>query len=59
VPTSNVALLQTQPYCVYYPLLLLGGLSVLVIGPLRRTLRQRYQQLELRKIAALDVASPG
>jgi hypothetical protein len=54
-----VALLQTQPYCVYYPLLLLGGLSVLVMGPLRRTLRQRYQQLELRKIAALDVACTG
>ena len=54
-----VALLQTQPYCVYYPLLLLGGLSVLVMGPLRQTLRRRYQHLELRRIAAMDVASTG
>jgi hypothetical protein len=54
-----VALIQAQPYCVYYPLLLLGGLSVLVMGPMHRTLRRRYQQLELRKMAAMDVGSPG
>ncbi len=52
-----VAVTQSQPYAVYYPLLLIGGLSVVIFGPLRGTLRKRYEQLELRKMEAMDAAA--
>lgn len=50
------ALVDSQPYAVFYPLLLLGVLcSVLPVG-LRRTAGKRYEQLELRRMAAQDMA---
>lgn len=50
-----VALSQSQPYCVYYPLLLLGVIVVGVFGPLHVVvLGRRYEELELRKMAAMD-----
>lgn len=49
-----VALSLGQPYAVYYPLLLLGAISTLVIGPLLPTIRRRYAEIELRKMSALD-----
>jgi hypothetical protein len=49
------ALAFSQPYAVYYPLLLLGLLcSVLPMG-LFRTIKQQYEQKELRKMHAMDV----
>jgi len=49
-----VALAKSQPYAVYYPLLLLGGILVLLPLGLLRGMRRRYQQLELRKMEAQD-----
>jgi len=49
-----VALVRSQPYAVYYPLLLIGGLAVVIMRPTRNTLRRRYEQLELRKMDAMD-----
>jgi len=48
------ALLAAQPYAVYYPLLLAGAIGLGVGLALFRVVRQRYQELELRRMAALD-----
>lgn len=48
------ALFIGQPYAVYYPLLLVGGILIFVIGFLRRSLPQRYEALEMRKMRAID-----
>ncbi len=44
-----------QPYAVYYPLLLIGVILVAVIGKLRGTLSARYEQLELKRMQAMDI----
>jgi hypothetical protein len=49
-----VALSLGQPYAVYYPLLLLGLIATLVTGPQIPMVRRRYEQIELRKMAAMD-----
>ncbi len=51
-----VALAQSQPYGVYYPLLLVGGITTLLMAALRPNIRKRYEQLEMRKIDAMDIA---
>lgn len=51
-----VALLSKQPYAVYYPLLLFGFLSTLLSACLCRGVRKRYEEIELRKMAAKDVS---
>jgi hypothetical protein len=43
-----------QPYEVYYPLLLGGTILTAVFGGNFYTLRHRYRQIELRKMAAMD-----
>jgi len=48
------AALDGQPYAVYYPLLLLGGIMVLVLGGLFRATRRRFEELELRRMRAQD-----
>jgi hypothetical protein len=50
-----VAISLAQPYAVWYPLLLGGGISAGVMGSLLRTLRRRYAEIELRRMAAMDV----
>jgi hypothetical protein len=50
-----VALLLQQPYAVYYPLLLGGILGMAIFGGQIPLLRRRYEQIELRKMAAMDV----
>jgi hypothetical protein len=52
-----VALVLRQPYGVYYPLLLGGGLSAGIYGCLIPVVRRRYAEMELRRIAAADVHS--
>jgi hypothetical protein len=52
-----VALFRAQPYDVFYPLLLVGILGVVVPASLIRTLRRRYEELELRKITAQDLSA--
>jgi len=51
-----VALIFSQPYAVYYPLLLVGILCV-SMPPLSfyTGIKQRYEQIELRKMHAMDM----
>lgn len=50
-----VALLRAQPYGVWYPLFLLGVVSLGVMGLGHRRLRARYDEVELRRLRSLDV----
>jgi hypothetical protein len=52
-----VALLIGQPYGVYYPLLLVGGLTAGILGALLPSIRRRYEEAELRKMAAMDIGA--
>jgi hypothetical protein len=45
----------SQPYAVYYPLLLLGVLGTVIPLGLRPFLKRRYQDLELRRMQAMDL----
>ena len=52
------AVILSQPYAVYYPLLLLGLMSpiiAIIFGSLRNLIRKRYEEIELRKIDAMDI----
>ncbi|MCH7873223.1 MAG: hypothetical protein IID33_16125 [Planctomycetes bacterium] len=51
-----VALTLSQPYAVYYPLLLIGGLFVLLPTFQLPMIRRRYAEMELRKMSAIDAA---
>lgn len=50
-----VALTRSQPYAVYYPLLLVGFLSAVVPLGLMPAIRRRYEEVELRAMRAQDV----
>jgi hypothetical protein len=52
-----IAAVRAQPYHVTYPLLLVGVMGLVVGGPLLFVLRRRYEQLDLRRMVALDAAS--
>lgn len=47
-------LVRGQPYHVYYPLLLIGAIALLVPAATLPRLQRRYQELELRRMSALD-----
>lgn len=49
------AIAFSQPYAVYYPLLLGGVLCTILPIALSRTVKLRYEQIELRKMHAMDV----
>ncbi len=49
-----VALSLGQPYAVYFPLLLLGLIASAVTGPQIPMVCRRYEQIELRRMAAMD-----
>jgi hypothetical protein len=49
-----VALASGQPYAVFYPLLLLGTIGAALGFTLPRALNKRYEQIELRRMRALD-----
>lgn len=49
-----VAAAHGQPYGVYYPLLLGGGLGFALFGGLRPMVRRRYDAIELRRMSAAD-----
>ena len=53
-----VALVRSQPYGVWYPLLLCGLLSAGIFGGMIPRLRRRYEEIELRKMTALDAGCP-
>ena len=48
------ALAAGQPYRVYYPLILLGTIGAALGFALPRSLSKRYEELELRRMQALD-----
>ena len=52
-----VLLVMGRPYWSWYPWLLHGGIGVLVLTPLIRTVRLRYQQAEMRRLEAMDISS--
>lgn len=49
-----VALVLSQPYAVYYPPLLSGILLTVLPIALIRSVRKRYEMIELRKMQAMD-----
>ena len=49
-----VAVVLSQPWTVYYPLLLIGLISTLVFGLNFPMIRRSYAQRELRKMEAMD-----
>ncbi len=49
------AIALRQPYGVYYPLLLIGVILLIVIGGNMPGVRQRYQALEMQRMAARDM----
>ena len=51
---AAIALVRSQPYEVFYPPLLLGALLIILPLGLIRTARKRYEQIELRKMQAMD-----
>jgi hypothetical protein len=53
--TGIYALARGQPYGVFFPLLLGGGLAAIIFGTLIPVARRRYAQTEMRKMAAADL----
>ncbi len=51
---GGIALARGLPYHVYYPLLLIGAIALLVPASTLPRLAKRYQELELRRMSALD-----
>ncbi len=52
-----VSLSLSQPYHVWYPLILGGALTAIIFWALNPKVRKRYADLELRKIRAMDDVS--
>ena len=52
-----IGLMTSQPYAVYYPLLLLGFLGVVIIGVMYPQVCRRYRDLELRRMRAQDLGA--
>lgn len=55
---GGVAVAAKQPYAVYFPLLLGGGILTIVFWNGRRTARRSFEDAELRKMRALDLSRP-
>ena len=51
---GGLALVVGQSYAVYYPLLLIGVISAALGFSLSRSMYRRYEELELRRMQALD-----
>jgi hypothetical protein len=49
------ALFWSQPYAVYYPLMLAGGLTLLISLSLLKRVKRRYEEMEMRIMQSLDV----
>jgi MFS family permease len=46
------ALYDHQPYGIWYPLVLIGGLLTILFAALRPVVQKRYEEAELRKMDA-------
>lgn len=51
---AMVALIQSQPYVVYFPLLLIGVLGTVIMGSVLPIVRKRFADVELRRMEAMD-----
>ncbi len=51
------ALMSGQPYGIWYPLVLLGGIMTALFGMLRPVVRQRYREAEMK--ATQTSGAPG
>lgn len=51
------AVVLSQPWHVYYPVVLTGFIGAVVLGSCLPTARKRYDQIEFRKMQALDANS--
>jgi len=52
---GSVALALSQPYAVYYPLLLIGLICTILPASLFGRVRQRYAEIDLRRMKARDI----
>ena len=50
-----VAIVMGQPYHVWYPLVLLGGITTFVFGALLPVFRARYRQADVRRLEAEEL----
>jgi hypothetical protein len=50
-----IAWLVSQPYAVYYPLLLFGVICTAVVGGILPGILRRYRQIELRRMTSMDL----
>jgi hypothetical protein len=50
-----IAIASKQPYAVWYPLILPGFILTLVFGVNLRSIKKRYDDLEIRRMTSLDV----
>jgi MFS family permease len=50
-----VAVIVGQPYAVWYPLVLLGGIMTIVTASIFPGLRARYRQAEARRLEAAEL----
>lgn len=51
------AVVASQPYAVYYPLLLTGLMGTVIVGGVLPGIRKRFAQAELRRIEAMDAGT--
>src|SRR4029077_7297178 len=58
LPRGVWALVSSQPYAVWSPLLLVVGLSVILFGGIRRRARDAYTDAELRRMRAAAFSRP-
>ncbi|MEA1927865.1 MAG: hypothetical protein U9N73_06625 [Candidatus Auribacterota bacterium] len=49
-----IALIFSQPYAVFYPLLLIGLIATVTSWGVGAIIRKRYKELELRRMTAMD-----
>jgi hypothetical protein len=52
---GGIALWQAQPYAVFYPLLLLGGICTVLSLVLQKPVKQAYRNREMRKMQSMDM----
>jgi len=50
--TGIAAALSSQPYHVWYPLVLVGGIGTFVLGPLFPVVAKRYREADQRRLQA-------
>lgn len=52
-----VAVAMSQPYVVYFPLVLIGVLSTVIMSSVLPTIRKKFEEVELRRMEAMDVSA--